>query len=59
MRNVLSGTNFTEEGVEAASSLPTILSLGIWPETERKKKKKKKKRKLRELNLNIASGDSK
>ena len=41
MRNVLSGTNFTEEGVEAASSLPTILSLGIWPETERKKKKKK------------------
>ena len=39
MRNVLSGISFTEEGaLKASSPLPTVFSLGIWPETEKKKK---------------------
>ena len=38
MRNVLSGISFTEEGaLKASSPLPTVFSLGIWPETEKKK----------------------
>ena len=42
MRNVLSGISFTEEGaLKASSPLPTVFSLGIWPETEKKKKNAK------------------
>ena len=41
MRNVLSGISFTEEGaLKASSPLPTVFSLGIWPETEKKKNAK-------------------